>query len=537
VTRTRGSTALVAAVAAAALALQACSPGGGGTFREHRASPGPSGPTGQGEPSSPPRSGSPATPHTSALDFDDCTSVIRPQIKDQPGGDRDLRFGCGRLQVPLDYTDPAGRSIDLFLLRVRYGQREQPIGSLVVNPGGPGGSGLDAAVGLSLSLPLDVLRRFDIVGFDPRGVGLSHPVECIPAALKDRGIALDPDARTPAEYAAQVAVAREAADGCARKYGAALAHYNTEETARDMDLVRQAVGDKKLTYLGYSYGTRLGSVYASIFPDRVRAMVLDGAVNPLADEVAAAEGQAAGFENAYRQFAADCRRRGQGCRVGPDARQFLAGLLAKARRSPIHSARSGERRLATAGHVLLAAISALYDQDEWPQLESALAEADSGDAAGVFALADQYSQRTPSGDYSNILDANITINCADSATSVGDATVRRALDSWRVKYPLFGTSLALGLLGCQQWRAPRHPLPRVRAAGAPPILVVGTTHDPATPYASAQVLTRQLASATLLTWNGEGHTAYPKTSCVTRAVDTYLFTVRVPRQGASCPAA
>jgi pimeloyl-ACP methyl ester carboxylesterase len=304
-----------------------------------------------------------------------------------------------------------------------------------------------------------------------------------------------------------------------------------------MDLVRQAVDDKKLTYLGYSYGTRLGSVYASIFPDRVRAMVLDGAVNPLADELAAAEGQAAGFENAYHQFAADCRRRGSGCRIGPDASQFLARLLAKARRSPIHSGRSGERRVATAGHVLLAAISALYDQKDWPDLESALAQADSGDATGVFALADQYSQRDPHGGYTNILDANIAVNCADSASVVGDATVRRALDSWRAKYPLFGTSLALGMLGCQQWRAPRHPLPRVRAAGAPPILVVGTTHDPATPYASAQVLTRELGSATLLTWDGEGHTAYPKTSCVTRAVDAYLFTVAVPRQGASCPAA
>jgi pimeloyl-ACP methyl ester carboxylesterase len=531
----RTARAALAAVTVMVLALSACSPDGGGTFQERHAGTGPGATTAPGG-GDRPRSGSPATPSTSELNFRDCTSDIKPQLADQPGGDRDLHFGCGQLAVPLDYTDPAGQGIDLFLLRVRYATRERPLGSLVVNPGGPGGSGVEAAVGLSLSLPLEVLGRFDIVGFDPRGVGLSHPIKCMPDALKDRGTALDPDARTPAEYAAQVAVAREIADGCARAYGSALAHYNTEETARDMDLVRQAVGDKKLTYLGYSYGTRLGSVYASIFPDRVRAMVLDGAVNPLADDVAAAEAQAAGFETAYGQFAADCRRRGQDCPIGPDARQFLVGLLAKARRTPIRSSRSGERRRATAGHVLLAAISALYDQKEWSDLEGALAQAGNGDAAGVLALADQYSQRDPRGHYSNILDANIAVNCADSATRISDATVRRSLAAWRVKYPLFGTSLALGLLGCQYWRAPRHPLPRVRAAGTPPILVIGTTHDPATPYASAQVLTRQLASATLLTWNGEGHTAYPKTGCVTRAVNTYLFTVRTPSRGASCPA-
>jgi pimeloyl-ACP methyl ester carboxylesterase len=533
-----GRTVLLAAVAAA-LAVSCSSGGGTGTFAEQRGTAGPSGPAGSTGPTAssqpPAKSGSPATPSTSPIFFDDCTSVIKPQVADQPGGDRDLRFGCGRLRVPLDYTNAAGDSIDLFLLRVRYGQREHPIGSLVVNPGGPGGSGLDAAVGLSLSLPLEVLRRFDVVGFDPRGVGLSHAIECIPNSVKDRGTALDPDARTPAQYAAQVTLAREMGAGCAKKYGSALAHYNTEETARDMDLVRQAVGDKKLSYLGYSYGTRLGSVYASIFPDRVRAMVLDGAVDPVADDVTSAEGQAAGFENAYTQFAADCRRRGSRCLIGPDARQFLAGLVAKARRAPIHSSHPGERRVATAGYVLLAAISALYDQQHWSDLESALAQADNGDAAGVFKLADEYSQRDSHGDYTNILDANVAINCADSASRVSDAAVRAALSAWRVKYPLFGTSLALGLLGCQQWPAPRHPLPKVRAAGAPPILVIGTVHDPATPYASAQVLTRQLATGTLLTWDGEGHTAYPKTGCVTRAVDAYLVSVRAPQKGTSCP--
>lgn len=528
-------TALAAAVAGA-LALTACSSAGDGTFAKSLGSRAPASgsatPAPPGGSSSPSRS--PASPTAEPVSFTDCTSVIKPQIAKQPGGDRDLRFGCGRLRVPLDYTDPDGADIQLFVIRVHFGGQRQRIGSLLVNPGGPGGSGLDAAVGLGLQLPLELLRRFDLVGFDPRGVGLSNPLECVSDQLKDRGIALDPDARTAAQYAAQVAVARESAQACSQKYGDALEHYNTEETARDMDLVRQAVGDKKLSYLGYSYGTRLGSVYAQLFPDRVRALVLDGAVDPVQGEVAGAETQARGFENAYSQFAADCRRR-PGCKVGPDAKAFLTALLAAARRAPIRSGKAGETRRATAGHVLLAAVSALYDQNDWADLESALAQAKAGDSADVLALADRYSQRDPSGKYSNIVDASLTINCTDSAERVPDATVRAKLAEWRTKYPLFGTSLALGLLGCQQWLGPRHPLPRVRAAGSPPILVIGTTNDPATPYASAGVLTRALAHGVLLTWDGEGHTAYPKTPCVTRAVDAYLIDLRVPRAGTSCP--
>ena len=476
----------------------------------------------------------PATPTVDEVSFTDCTNVIEPQLTGQAGATRDLRFGCGRLSVPLDYTKPDGTHITLFLLRVRLSGQQHRIGSLVVNPGGPGGSGVDTAVGLGLVLSVDLLRRFDIVGFDPRGVGLSNPLKCIPAALKDQATALDPDARTAAEYQAQVAVARSAATDCTRKYGSSLSHYNTEETARDMDLIRQAVGDPELTYLGFSYGTRIGSVYATLFPKRVRAMVLDGAVDPVAGEVASAETQAKGFENAYSQFAAACAAR-PSCPLGRDPRAFLTALITSARAAPIRSSKHGETRRATAGYVLLAAISALYQQSEWSDLETALADAKRGDAIGVFRLADEYSQRDDKGSYTNLLDANITINCTDSSERISDGQIHQSLSAWRTRYPLFGTSLALGLLGCAEWTAPQHPIPAVRSAGSAPILVVGTRNDPATPYASAQVLTRQLGSARLLTWNGQGHTAYPKTTCVTTAVNTYLVTRQLPAVGKVCP--
>jgi pimeloyl-ACP methyl ester carboxylesterase len=535
VTRARPRPRLVALTAAlaGALVLSSCS-SGSSTFID-QASPRPAGTAPSTAPSSAPApTRTPANPTVGAVDFSDCTSVIKPQVAGQAGGDRDLEFGCGRLRVPLDYTDPDGESVQLFVLRVHLASQTQRIGSLLINPGGPGGSGLDAAVGLGLALPVELLKRFDLVGFDPRGVGLSGPLECVPDALKDRGIALDPDAVTTAQYSAQVGIARDSAKSCSDKYGAALAHYNTEETARDMELIRQAVGDDKLSYLGYSYGTRLGSVYAELFPTKVRALVLDGAVDPDQDDVSAAETQARGFENAYSQLATDCARHAS-CPIGPDAKGYLRAVLAKARQAPIPSRKSGETRKATSGYVLLAAISALYDQGDWNDLESALADANKGDSQGILALADRYSQRDAKGHYTNIVDASLTINCTDSDTAITDATVRTKLAQWRTKYPLFGTSLALGMLSCAQWLGPRHPLPRVTGTGAPPILVIGTTNDPATPYASAQVMARQLTSGVLLTWDGEGHTAYPKTPCVRSAVDAYLISLKVPKAGTRCP--
>jgi pimeloyl-ACP methyl ester carboxylesterase len=482
-----------------------------------------------------PTTAAPAVPTISPLSFDDCTSVIAPQVKDSPGGDRPLSFGCGKLRVPLDYRAPSRKAIDLFLIRVRLAGQQKRIGSLVVNPGGPGGSGVDAAVGLALTLPTDLLHRFDLVGFDPRGVGLSAPVECISGELKDRATALDPDARTATAYQAQVALAKEISRSCLSKYGDDLQHYNTEETARDLDLVRQAVGDPKLTYLGYSYGTRLGSVYAQLFPKQVRALVLDGAVDPKAGEVASARTQAAGFEKAFDQFAADCKARNAACLIGPDPRGTVNRIMATARKAPIPGGSGG--RKATAGHVLLAVVSALYDRGDWAELESALADAGNGNSSGVFTLADRYNERDAKGGYTNLADANTAINCADTAEKVPDATIRTSLAAWRTRFPLFGTTLALGLLTCQQWAAPREPLPAVRAAGAPPLLVIGTVNDPATPYASAQVLARTLASGRLLTWRGEGHTAYPKTPCVTGAVNAYLISLKVPAPNAACAAA
>ncbi len=524
---TASRAAAVAALAATML-LGACTTSTGG---RPTPSPAASVPGSSGSAGSAPRR-APATPTTGPIHFVDCTSVIKPEIAHQPGGARPLQFGCGQLQVPLDYRRPDGRTITLTVVRVHYERQHDRIGSLLVNPGGPGGSALDAAVGSSLSLPLAVLQRFDIVGFDPRGVGDSDPLHCIPSQLKDKVVAADPDARTPAQFAAQVQLARTIAAGCRAKYGATLPLFDTEETARDMDLVRQGVGDSRLTYLGYSYGTLLGAVYAQLFPHKVRALVLDGAVDPRQSDVASAETQARSFEAAFDQYAANC---GRTCAIGPHPRRFLTALLDAARRHPIPTSKDGDPRRATAGNVELAVASALYSQSDWPKLTAALSAAAQGDSRKVLALDDQYTERSGKGRYTNLVDANVVINCADTSPRATVATARAKLPVWRAKYPLFGASQAIGLLGCAEWQEPAHRYPAVHPAGAPPILVVGTIHDPATPYAAAASLARQLGSGVLLSWNGEGHTAYPQTACVRRHVDGYLINRTLPPKGTVCP--
>jgi pimeloyl-ACP methyl ester carboxylesterase len=473
------------------------------------------------------------------IDWTDCNQQIQPLIAGQPGADRNLSFQCGRTEVPIDYDEPQGATLPLFLVRVTMAGQTNRIGSLVVNPGGPGGSGADLAISMALSMPVEVLQRFDLVGFDPRGVGLSTPVECIPAELKDRAIASEPRPTTPEQLDEQFGLADEVAKDCADKYGDALGSFDTVDTARDMDRLRQALGDAQLTYLGYSYGTTLGSTYAELFPDDVRALVLDGVVDPDADPVADAEASAAGLERAFDAFAGYCTGLVAGCPVGPDPRQAVYALLDQANATPIPSSKAGETRTATAGVVWSAVRAALYDQDSWPQLAQSLASAQKGDAAGVFSLSDAYAGRLDDGTYSNLFDSNITINCADENTDedTSKSDVRRLAAEWGQKYPLFGAGSAVGLYTCTPWDADRTPLPERDAAGAAPILVVGNSGDPVTPLPGAVDMAQDLDSGVLLTWQGQGHTSYPKTPCVTAAVNAYLIDLTAPQDGLTCPAA
>lgn len=466
--------------------------------------------------------------------FSDCSSQFQAAIANAKA--KTFTFSCGKLAVPLDYEQPAGKTVELFVVRVhsKAQRAADRIGSLVVNPGGPGGSGVNLAAGLAGSLSDQVLDRFDLVGFDPRGVGLSAPVQCISDKQKDQLSAANPDVRTAAGRTQARTQSAAVVRSCVAKYGSALGHYNTEETAHDMDLLRQAVGDSKLTYLGYSYGTRLGAAYAHEFPTHIRAAVLDGALDPVADELTTDERQTKAFEDAFDQFAADCVKRPACADLG-DPRTAVEALVAAADKNPIHSSRKGETRVATGGIVTIGVLQALYDQSQWPALGNALIAARRGDSAQIFAMSDAYLERDPAtGHYTNILDANLAVNCNDSTLQITDSLVATEAAKWIARYPIFGHNAAASLYSCQAWPRSGHSLPPASAPGAPPILVLGTLHDPATPYAATGVLARALGTGVVLSWDGEGHTAYPKTPCVTGKVDNYLITAKVPA-GNSCP--
>ncbi len=475
----------------------------------------------------------PELPPVDDIAWEDCTDSVRQAVGGQL--ERPLRFDCGTTDVPRDYADPGAGQYELFLLRAISTEQRDRIGSLVVNPGGPGASGVDTAIGLSLSLPLEILARFDIVGFDPRGVGFSAPVECLSDSFKDELNAAEPTPRSAQEIDDALDLSVEIGDVCEAKYGDDLGNFNTTYTARDLDRLREALGDEQLTYLGYSYGTTLGSTYAELFPDRVRALVLDGAVDPSEDDLASAEGQAAGFEQAFDAFAADCIAQGGGCPAAPDPRGLVYQLLDQAEVSPIPSSGPGGR-IATDGLVFTGVLGALYSQSAWPRLAQGLADARGGDSAAILALADGYSRRRADGSYPNLTDANIAINCGDSDQTFTRNEVIGYIGEWDIRYPLFGAALASGLFTCSAWQARRVPLPARDAAGSAPILVVGTEGDPATPYEGAVTMADQLEAGVLLTWEGEGHTAFPQTSCITDAVVGYLIDLVVPPDGTTCPA-
>jgi pimeloyl-ACP methyl ester carboxylesterase len=479
----------------------------------------------------PARSASPgASANVNAPAWSDCKSEADKILQRTPSG---ITYQCGTIQVPQDWHNASsGKTFNIALMRVRSNRQHDRIGSLVVNPGGPGGSGVDLAAYLSEQLPGDILERFDIIGFDPRGVSRSDPVKCFTDADLDSSFGFDPDPQAQADFDAYVALNRKMATACQTKYGETLSLFATEQSARDIDAIRTAVGDPKLSYLGFSYGTLLGATYAQLFPKNIRAMVLDGAVDPTLPSVQAAEGQAKGFTLAFSEFATWCKNTAGSCPIAPDAQGAVVAALNKGRTAP--PVGKGGRK-ATAGWILTGVFSALYSQREWPLLALALANVNKGDPTQILALADDYAERDPSGHYGNMFDIFNTVSCDDDAGGETTDQARQLQSDWRTKYPLFGTSLAMGIVPCAVWPAKRDPFPTGKAVGAPPIVVVGTTNDPATPYEQTAKLANMLGVGHVVTWQGEGHTAYPQTTCIRAAVDAYLLSLSVPQDGLTCP--
>ena len=447
-------------------------------------------------------------------------------------------FECTTLEVPRNYAKPDGGSIELAVLRLRAKDADTRLGSLVVNPGGPGGSGVEYAAAAPFVISRPVLERYDIVGFDPRGVGRSAPVDCVTDKQMDAYLAADGSPDTAAEQQALAKISREFAAGCKARSGELLGHVSTVDAARDMDILRSALGDKELTYLGKSYGTFLGASYAELFPSRAGRLVLDGAIDPTLSARDLGLEQAKGFEVALRAFIEDCVQR-EDCPLGSsvdEAYATLDGLLADIDRTPLPT---GTGRKLTQALAVTGIVMPLYVKEYWPRLRSALGLALDGNGSRLLSMADEYAERGPDGHYrSNSGEAILAVNCLDrpDLRSVADAV--REEPAFRKASPRFGPFILWGSLTCAEWTIKPTGKPHaIRAKGSKPILVVGTTRDPATPYDWSTRLASQLSAGVLISRDGDGHTAYMQgNSCIDRAVDGFLLHGRVPKDGLECPA-
>jgi len=440
---------------------------------------------------------------------------------------------CASVTVPLDYGEPQMGTIQIAVARHPALDPAQRIGSIVINPGGPGGSGIDDLPDELSILTPELLDRFDIVSFDPRGVQRSSPVSCnppgqAPQAPSTPGPLADPIPTTAAAQQALITNDQEYAAQCEAQSGSILPFVGTVDTARDLDEIRQAIGDAKLTFIGHSYGTLLGATYAAMFPTHVRAMVLDGAIDPALSAQQMIIDQAQGFEAVLDSFFSWCATSGCAWHGGSDPSGALLALIAQSRASRLPAAGG---RSAGPGEFYEAILSALYSQSSWPSLADALAEAAAGNGNALVAMSTGYL----TGGSSNAAAAETAIDCLDHPAP-------RDLDAYPVlaavaaaKAPLFGPLLAWGLVGCAVWPVPPTRTPAASdAPGSPPIIVTGATGDPATPYQWAVNLAGELPQGILVTWQGENHVAYYYSACV-RAIDqAYLVQGTLPAPHTVC---
>lgn len=450
-----------------------------------------------------------------------------------------MGFQCASLTVPLDYDNPSqDTDVKLAVARKKATGDKKPIGSLMVNPGGPGGSAINYLQNsAALAFPDPILQRYDMVGMDPRGVARSESVACLTDKQMDSYTRVDQTPDDGAEVDKLVDAYKNFADSCEQHTGDLLGHVSTIEAARDMDVLRAALGDKKLYYYGASYGTYLGATYAGLFPQRTGRLVLDGAMDPSLSSEQINRQQAGGFQTAFTAFAKDCVEKSKcplGHKSASDAGKQLGEFFEKLDAKPI---KAGGGRTLTESLATTGVIQAMYLEQLWPRLRKAIRQAENGDGSGLLALSDAYYEREPDGSYGTIMFSNPAVNCLDLPPAFsGPDEVKDAVPSFKKASPVFGRGFAWAALNCAYWPVKATGEPHtVKAKGAAPILVVGTTHDPATPYRWAQGLAGQLSSGHLLTREGDGHTGFLQGSaCTDTAITDYLVKGTVPDDGTRC---
>jgi pimeloyl-ACP methyl ester carboxylesterase len=446
------------------------------------------------------------------------------------------KLQCAKVKVPVDYAKPDGDTFELAAVKIAStGDRKQ--GSLLVNPGGPGASGYDFVRDAGNSNFSETVRaNYDLIGFDPRGVKRSAPVTCLTDKERDEARVKVYTPETDAGLAVLLADNKTIAAKCAEQTGAVLGHIDTVSAAKDLDVLRAVLNDSKLNYMGFSYGTFLGSTYASLFPDNVGRMVLDGAIDPSLSAEELTLGQARAFEKALRAYVEHCLGE-EGCPLSgtaDDGLQQIRDLINSVIQTP-RTAKDG--RMVSGNAFVSGIVVPLYANESWPALTQALDAAMKGDVSPMLRLADLGANRSPNGKYtSNTALAFSAINCLDYPTSSDPAAMRAEEQRLREASPTLGYFFAYGGANCADWPYKNVRTPSaVKYSGSAPIVVVGTTGDPATPVEWASELRKQLGNASLLTFKGEGHTAYGRSNtCISNAVDKYLVDGKEPADNTVC---
>ncbi|WP_336213578.1 alpha/beta hydrolase [Nonomuraea sp. LPB2021202275-12-8] len=480
---------------------------------------------------SPAKPATDGAPEMEKIAWGPCTDITRPD--GEPPAQQDATARCGKLAVPLDYGAPDGAKIDIALIKLAATDRRNRIGSLLFNFGGPGASGVDTLDQAAKSL--STLRsRYDLVSFDPRGVDRSSGVRCGSAADLEAYTAVDTLPDNAATRRKIDAANRRFASLCGRDSAKVLPYVGTINAARDLDRIRTALGEEKLNFVGMSYGTQLGAVYATQFPGNVGRMVLDAPLDPTVDFEERTLTQTRGFQQTYESFLKACVR--EQCEIGTDvgsADATVKRLMNQLAAKPLKV----KNRELTQGLALTGVAAALYSELTWPFLGNALGQAIKGNGSALLYLADSYTGRRPDGTYSTQMTSFPAITCVDTTERPDTATLRRTQTAAMKISPLFGSEGSGGL--CRLWPAKGgDEAMRVNATGSAPILVVGGKNDPATPYQWAPKLTSQLRTGTLVTYEGEGHGAYLSGSkCVAQLVDDYLINGKLPKKGTTCRAA